>query len=258
MHCDCHVHTHFSVDSHESMEHHCQNAIARGLTHLCFTDHIDWDPHDRGCGYYDADAYFDALHRVQDRYAGKLTVLSGVEFAEPHRYPREFDAIRTRPYDYILGSMHWILGKFPLQLRESGKTVAEIFSLYWDEMAQLVQSDGLDAIAHFDFPKRYLRELVLPKEPVRAILAEMVRRDLALEINTSSLRQGGAEAMPGPAVLQWYAELGGRHIVTGSDAHTAQDVGSHISEMEALSHGLGLSTGAFVNHQWMEETQHVV
>ena len=97
---------------------------------------------------------------------------------------------------------------------------------------------------------------MLPQEQIRAILTQMVRRGIALEINTSSLRQGGEEAMPGPCVLQWYAELGGRHIVTGSDAHTAQDVGSHILEMEALSHSFGLATGAFVNHQWMEESQH--
>lgn len=256
MHCDCHVHTRFSVDSHEEMERHCQHAIARGLTHLCFTDHIDWDPHDCGCGYYDADGYFDALHRVQDRYADRLTVLAGVEFAEPHRYQREFEAVRARPYDYILASMHWIEGQFPLALLQGGKSVPQIFALYWDEMAQLVQTDGIDAVAHFDFPKRYLKALVLPQTQVCAILAEMVRRDIALEINTSSLRQGGAEAMPGPRVLQWYAQQGGRHVVTGSDAHTAQDVGSHILQMEALARQLGLLPGAFVNHRWTEGTQH--
>ena len=46
--------------------------------------------------------------------------------------------------------------------------------------------------------------------------------------------------MRGPRVLQWYAQQGGRHVVTGSNAHTAQDVGSHILQMEALARQLGL------------------
>ena len=75
-------------------------------------------------------------------------------------------------------------------------------------------------------------------------------RDLALPVTTIHGNR------PGPRVLQWYAQQGGRHVVTGSDAHTAQDVGSHILQMEALARQLGLLPGAFVNHRWTEGTQH--
>ena len=40
---DFHLHSSFSGDSRAPMEDMIQSAIAKGLTHICFTEHIDKD-----------------------------------------------------------------------------------------------------------------------------------------------------------------------------------------------------------------------
>ena len=40
---DYHMHSHFSGDSQANIEDMIQNAIKRGLTHMCITDHLDYD-----------------------------------------------------------------------------------------------------------------------------------------------------------------------------------------------------------------------
>ena len=40
---DCHMHSSFSADSDTSMEDMIREAICRGLTGICFTEHLDPD-----------------------------------------------------------------------------------------------------------------------------------------------------------------------------------------------------------------------
>ena len=40
---DCHLHCHFSSDSEASPESMIDNAVRLGLSHICFTDHNDYD-----------------------------------------------------------------------------------------------------------------------------------------------------------------------------------------------------------------------
>ncbi|MCP4592997.1 MAG: hypothetical protein GY842_19865, partial [bacterium] len=60
------------------------------------------------------------------------------------------------------------------------------------------------------------------------------------EINTSSLRQGLTDPMPGEAVVRRYAELGGRMIALGSDAHLAESIGAGLEQAAALSKRCGI------------------
>ena len=39
---DCHMHSSFSADSDTSMEDMIREAICRGLTGICFTEHLSW------------------------------------------------------------------------------------------------------------------------------------------------------------------------------------------------------------------------
>ncbi len=36
--------------------------------------------------------------------------------------------------------------------------------------------------------------------------------------------------MPGPAIVRWYADAGGRRITTGTDSHAAQTVGAGVAK----------------------------
>ncbi len=251
--CDLHVHTRHSYDSHVLMSAYCDRAIKRGVTHICFTDHIDMDPRDSGHGQYNLDAYFEDLHRVRNEYADRLTVFAGLEFAEPHIYRALFERVKRYPFDFILGSLHWVRGHYPAMYVRSRWTEEQAYAYYWEEMAHMVEAGGFDAVSHFDLPKRYLKRTIYNPDSMCRILETIVRNGLILEVNTSSLRAGADEPMPGMDVLKMYLEAGGLYVTTGSDAHTLADLGADIVKIRQRLHDAGLHTGYFENRTFIEE-----
>jgi histidinol-phosphatase (PHP family) len=243
--CDLHVHTKHSYDGEEEMAALCERALVIGLTHICFTDHIDMNPQDSGCGIYDFESYFKEFDRVREKYVDKLTVLSGLEFAEPHLYCDLFEKIKRYPFDYTLGSMHWTRGNYPKTYESSGWTLEQAYGYYWEEMEKMVEYGGFDAISHFDLPKRYLRHIVFEPGQILRIFRKAVDNGIVMEINTSSLRAGASECMPGKELLELYRQAGGSVVTTGSDAHTIRDLGAGILEARTMLKAAGLSSGYF-------------
>ena len=89
-------------------------------------------------------------------------------------------------------------------------------------------------LGHLDFAKRYTQRLYGVEKSVDGgdlvdeILANCLAADMIPEVNTSPLRNDSPEPMPGPSVIKRYAELGGTMMPLGSDAHSAEFVGSHF------------------------------
>ena len=108
-------------------------------------------------------------------------------------------------------------------------------------MLAAVSFGGFDALAHFDFPKRYLLESSPQNGIVDEIIQAMTRNRIALEINTSSLRKGIGECTPDLPVIKKYVDAGFGRITVGSDAHRASDVATGIDragELIELSRGI--------------------
>jgi histidinol-phosphatase (PHP family) len=72
------------------------------------------------------------------------------------------------------------------------------------------------------------------------ILGDVIRQGLALEINTSGLRQAVREPYPGVELLGMYARLGGKSVIVGSDAHRVSDLGAGLSEAREMAAQAGL------------------
>ena len=100
------------------------------------------------------------------------------------------------------------------------------FEKYWEEVYKAVSYGGFDSMAHIDFPKRYYKKCIWTKMQIRDILSAMVKNYIALEINTSSLRKGLAEPMPGKEFLEIYRDVGGINITIGTDAHSPEELAS--------------------------------
>ena len=71
------------------------------------------------------------------------------------------------------------------------------------------------------------------------ILSEIIRRGIALEVNTSCLDSGYDALMPDVDILKRYKQLGGYLITVGSDAHTAQRVAYGFEKTRAILRELG-------------------
>ena len=210
------------------MQETCRRALELGVPSIAFTEHADWV---RGHeAVFDVDGYFECIERCRSAYPG-LRILSGVELGEPHRYPDAARELLAAPFERVLASVHCVewQGRY-VDASERGFLTPEntegFFRLYLREVLALVQSDQpFQVLAHLDYPKRYWPkeasyEETAHEDAFRAILRAAAARDVVLEMNTT---RGGDPARflcPGPAVLDWWRDEGGRAVSFGSDAHS--------------------------------------
>jgi histidinol-phosphatase (PHP family) len=235
---DYHVHTEFSVDCKIPMAQQCEAAIAMGITEIAFTDHIDHEPADPGFGYYRAEAYFASLEDVRQRYGDRLTILAGAEVDFNERIVGDVERfLGQHEFDFVIGSVHYgEAGQIIFQDYFEGRSWDDVYLPYLRRVKLAVETGWFDTIGHLDLPKRYapkthrIYDPVLFKEALTDVFQAMIANGVAFEINTSGLRQAPKTSMPGPAIVRWYAEAGGRLITTGTDSHAPQHVGTGIAK----------------------------
>lgn len=223
---DLHIHSKYSCDSEAIMEAYCKRAIEKNMKHICFTDHVDFNKNDYGYGYYHADKFFEEYNRLQEEYGDKIHLLSGIEFSEPHLYRDELEKLAKYPYDFIIGSIHWIDNMFPCEKTRKTYPAYKFYELYWHEVLKAVELGCFDCLGHIDFPKRYYGELVYDEILMNEIFKQMKKNNIVMEINTSSLRKGLSTSMPDAELLKLYKNNGGINVTIGSDAHSISDLGA--------------------------------
>ena len=244
---DHHVHSTCSGDGKASIEDMCARAVELGISEIAFTEHVANNPADICYGTFDLDSYRLQIDAARSKF--DLTILTGIEFCEPHVYPDELQIARTWGLDIILGSVHWIGDAMISVDSFAGLDVIETYHRYFDEVLKTVQTGGFEILAHFDLVKRFGARYVGPfrldpfKTQVRAILEVMIERGIAMELNTSGLRQPCAEMFPGREILELYRSLGGRLVTIGSDAHRTEQLGYGLEEGLSLLELVGLESG---------------
>lgn len=230
---DSHVHTDQSPDSDVPIDVYAALALEQGIAELAITDHVDFDRRDPAYGY----ASFAARERTVRAAAERWAPLGvQIRFGAELTYNRAWedavrDHLRRHRYDYTIGSVHdWPDSPYvPGRVRTwaTGRPIDEVVRPYFDEVAAAARSGLFDTIGHLDVVKRYLFPHVLPADlAARPELLDPALRAIAdsgtaLEINTSGLRHRVRETYPAPWTLIRFHELGGQHVVAGSDAHRA-------------------------------------
>jgi histidinol-phosphatase (PHP family) len=237
---DYHVHSTFSVDCAIPMDSSCRAAIAAGVTEIAFTDHVDHVPADPGYGFYRPDEYLREVDRIRDQFSGELTVLRGAEIDYNEGTTdvvERFVADYGGEFDFVIGSVHYAAdGAMIFPDYFGPRTMDDVFLPYLDQVQKAVETGWFDVIGHLDLPKRYAPKTHRDYDPGRyrerlePIFDAMIERGVGFEINTSGLRQTPKTSMPGPAVVRWYADRGGRLITTGTDSHAAQTVGAGLQK----------------------------
>ena len=98
----------------------------------------------------------------------------------------------------------------------------------------------MTGLGHIDLIKRHLVRCGFPVEYERyesyidQILKNVISRGKGIEVNTSGIRQGAGEPMPGLRTLKRYKELGGEIVTVGSDSHRPADVAADFEEAAKL------------------------
>lgn len=248
---DYHIHNRISFDSEEPLINHCENALKRGLNEIALTNHYELDMVVQGrTAPPDLEAEERELQEAREKYAGKLTILRGIELGQPHYdLGAAKKLIAEREYDIVLGSLHnGMKGEDFYFLNYHDYTDEELIRLWEDYLvllADIAWNADIDVMTHILYPLRYFeakRKACLPMELVlfEPIFKGLIARGIALEINTSALRSGALpEPDPGLRLLKFYRSLGGEYLSVGSDAHRARDIGKSQTEARALAEAAG-------------------
>ncbi len=245
---DRHLHTAFSEDSTENPRNTIERAIELGMKDIYITDHYDID-FPGGIFLFDADKYFEELTRLKGEYKDRINLHIGVEVGLKEDIGGKLDGfLKSYPWEYAIGSIHLMDEKDPYYRDEFDMDDEEFYRLFFDTSLRALKAcEGFDTFGHLDFAVRYgyhqdeCYRYELYAEYIDEILKEVIRRDIALEINTAGLRKGLNYVHPYPDALRRYVQLGGRKLAIGSDAHVAKDVGANFKETLEYLRDFGFS-----------------
>ncbi|MBA3383737.1 MAG: histidinol-phosphatase [Actinobacteria bacterium] len=228
---DYHLHLRASVSASEELDHtveaverYVERALERGVDEIGITEHVY---------YFIETRPFWALPYQLDRCREALgpycdAVLEAKRRGLPVKLGLEVDWVPDRaddlaavlepfPWDYLVGSVHWIGGLAVDQKPGlwADRSVEEVWALYTRELEAAARSGHFDVLAHPDLVKIFGDRVEWDWQPVIDALD-----GVALEVSTAGLHKPVGELYPEARLLR-----GASRITVASDAHLAEDVG---------------------------------
>lgn len=235
---DRHIHSKFSFDSHAEPKDIISAAESAGLTEICITDHVD-------LGFVpliDFDDYFSTWNGLKSTTKVKIKI--GVELGFDKRYTREAASIlKNYPFEFVVNSIHAVDG-IDIFFSEyyAGKSRETAYKQYLNAILQAIDAPyEFNSVGHIGYIERcspYAPVDLLASEfpEMTAIAKAIINRGVVPEINTN----GGKLNQPREDFLRLYKSLGGKAVVTSSDAHTPNRVGENIARAQSLAQSIGL------------------
>lgn len=230
---DCHLHSSFSGDSDTPMEDMVLRGISLGLTHMCFTEHNDFDypvSDETPSGHFEVntDSYLFDLIKYKEKYADRIRLLFGIELGlQPQLMRRNAVYAKSYDFDFIIGSSHVCNGKDPYYPPfYEGRSEEEAYREYFTSIIENIRKfSNFDVYGHLDYVVRYGpnvdRDYSYDKysDLFDTILRLLIDKGKGIEINTGGIKKGLRDLHPCTPVIRRYRELGGEIITVGSDAH---------------------------------------
>ncbi|HYK73756.1 MAG TPA: histidinol-phosphatase [Pseudoneobacillus sp.] len=193
--------------------------------------------------YYDMDDY---LSLFKSAWNNNLKVKMSIEMDyTPGKHAEMKSFIEKYPFDYVIGSIHWI-DDFGIDLIEyqgewAKRDLFEIYRKYFNQVVTLADSNLFDIIGHIDLVKifRYIPndEEFLLEQYDRATTA-LANSKTCVEISTAGLRKPIKELYPDKRLLQMCYDKN-IPIVLSSDAHYPKDVGADYNQAIQLAKEIG-------------------
>ena len=236
--CDMHMHSHFSFDAEPdfSPDAVCKAAIEKGITDIAITDHFESNYKASldellRTSVYDRDSAYAAIMEAKEKYKGKINLIYGIEIGQANQEPDQaISLLNSHDYEFVIGSIHNLRGMNDFYYMDlSGTTDDKIGAWldgYIDELCEIVDvMPRVDTIAHITYLIRYLAfaKIQFDVKPyydkISHFFGKIIAKDIALEVNTSTLWKGLGFTMPDADILKLYRECGGKLITVGSDSH---------------------------------------
>jgi histidinol-phosphatase (PHP family) len=231
----------------DAAEKFVERASERGVDEIGFTEHVYYFGQTRECWsvpyqtercVYDLDVYVEALLEAKRR---GLPVKLGLEvdWLPPGDEPLA-DLLAAYPWDYLLGSVHW-LGGLSIDMAAGEGAWAEwpaeeVWRRYVDEWSAAARSGRFDVMSHPDLAKIFKTQG--PDELYEQMAAAADDGDVALEISTAGLRKFVGELYPDERLLR----TARAPITLASDAHMPHQVGEAFDQALDLARRTGRET----------------
>lgn len=228
---DFHVHSDFSSDSKTPMKTMIESAIQKGVTHLAFTEHIDYDADpsfEIKDWDFDKEKYFSMLNNYQKQYHPKIKLHFAAEIGLQKQVAnRNQETVQKHPFDFILASLHTLEhedvyhSKFFTE-ENYLNAIRTYFESYYENICCY---EDFDTLGHLDLYLRYHKnaravEFKSFSDHVETILKKIIHLGKGIELNAGGHRYGLGHNNPTDDFLKLYKSLGGEIITLGSDAHS--------------------------------------
>lgn len=253
---DTHVHTSFSTDSSTPPVEQLNKVLQLGMSGICITDHMDYhfppsalDHPVEGIPFcFDWNAYQETMKEIRQNTA--IALYTGVECGLQKSacvIEKNTNLSLEPALDYMIGSLHLVEGKDPYYPSFwQGKNPSQCIQYYFEILYEnLKLFHSVDSLGHMDYIVRYAPAdyVYVPenfREIIEAILELLIRKDIALEVNTSGWKTEGRYQNPHVDILNWYCQKGGELVTVGSDAHSPEYLAYRFDEIVNLLKRTGL------------------
>jgi histidinol-phosphatase (PHP family) len=238
----------------ENAQRYREAAEERGIEELGVAEHIYrfrdalavWDhPYWVENAQDDLDAYIDF---VRDQTDLKLGIEA--DFI-PGREEQMRDLLEGRPWDYVVGSIHFLAegaldyGRFDVWT--SGRSADHVWSTYFRWLGELAATGMYDILAHPDLVKYWGSEdraRPYPEKDLRFFydlaMEQIAESGIAVEVSTAGLRKPVGEIYPHRAFLEMIADAG-NPVALSSDAHTPDILGYEYEQALELLSDVGIT-----------------
>lgn len=225
----------------EGVERYVERAGERGVDEIGITEHVYYFRETRGFwalpyqlerSRVELGSYCDAVLEAKRR---GLPVKLGLEVDWVRERADELaEVLEPYPWDYLIGSVHWIGGLAVDQKPGlwAGSSVGEVWALYASELEAAARSGHFDVLAHPDLVKIFGDRVEWDWQPVIDALD-----GVALEVSTAGLHKPVGELYPEASLLR-----GAKRITLASDAHVAEDVGRDFETAVEHARAAGFET----------------
>jgi histidinol-phosphatase (PHP family) len=230
---DYHVHTTYS-DGKREPEAYIEAALKLGLREIGFSDHLNpgggplkWCmAHDRLPLYAEHILRLKREHKdIAVRLGLEIDYLPNIEEVTER-------IIRSFPFDYIIGSVHY-LGEETVDLDPEffiGKDINLIYENYFNLVCEAASTGLFDIIGHPDFVRINCH---CPESDITHLYSMMASafeiHDVAFELNTNGRNKPLHDFYPDRQYLHLFAEHG-VPVTVNSDAHFPERVGQYYPE----------------------------
>ena len=231
---DINLHTHtIYCDGKDTPEELVKQAIKLGMKVLGFSGHA-YSVHDTDfcMSKEGTSAYIEEVLRLREKYKGKIEIYLGIE--------RDFfGEIDDYPYDYVIGSLHYVEKDGVLmsvdytpEIMESnvekyfGGNYRTYVERYYQLLGDVMEKTDADIVGHFDLitkfneGSRYFDEDAdWYKEAALAALHKVAAKKPIFEINTGAMSRGyRTKPYPADFILAEINRLG-CPVILSSDCH---------------------------------------